>query len=157
MECLSDIIPTNTVPLRIILCWHFPKRPRRFFRVGFVIGVPIPESLIPIAMRTRFMRQLLAQLPNRTRTLFRGDSGFFCGGFAGFPRRTRPWLPDQGQTQGARVVIGNAKMAKSERASRLGRVLSFPTNVKLGARQENSWPYAGRKRRNSKGWPPSLR
>ena len=68
------------------------------------------------------MRQLLAHLPNRTRILFRGDSGFFCGGFAGFPRRTRPWLSDQGQTQGACVVVGNPKMAKSEGAARLGRV-----------------------------------
>ncbi len=42
---------------------------------------------------------------------------FFCGGFAGFPRRTRPWLSDQGQTQGACLVVGNPKMAKS-----LGRV-----------------------------------
>ena len=51
------------------------------------MGVPIP------AMES-FLRQLLAHLPNRTRTLFRGDSGFFVGEF---PRRTRPW--DQGQTQ----------------------------------------------------------
>ncbi len=47
---------------------------------------------------------------------------FFCGGFAGFPRRTRPWLSDQGQTQGACLVVGNPKMAKSEGAARLGRV-----------------------------------
>ena len=31
-----------------------------------------------------FMRQLLAQLPNRTRTLFRGDSGFFVGDLLDF-------------------------------------------------------------------------
>ena len=50
------------------------------------MGVPIPamESLIPIAMKTRFMRQLLAHLPNRTRTLFRGDSGFFVGDLLDF-------------------------------------------------------------------------
>ena len=31
-----------------------------------------------------FMRQLLAHLPNRTRTLFRGDSGFFVGDLLDF-------------------------------------------------------------------------
>ena len=34
-------------PLRIILCWHFAQRQRRFFRVGFVMGVPIPELRVP--------------------------------------------------------------------------------------------------------------
>ena len=32
-----------------------------------------------------FMRQLLAHLPNRTRILFRGDSGFFAVEMTGLP------------------------------------------------------------------------
>ena len=61
------------------------------------------------------------QLRILRRSLFTGQDSI-REGFAGFPRRTRPWLSDQGQTQGACLVVGNPKMAKSEGAARLGRV-----------------------------------
>ena len=87
------------------------------------MGVPIPaiESLIPIAMRTRFMRQLLAQLPNRTRTLFRGDK---CAILA---YNTMRWMA---------LCSGNAILRRWEPATMRTYLVRMAGKWTRGARQQ---------------------
>ncbi len=67
-----------------------------------------------------FTKQLLAHLPNRTRIMFRGDSGFFVGNLLDLLDREKHGYVIKVKLKGLVGLLSRQQLGTRSRATRLG-------------------------------------